>query len=171
MGQKDAKNLDLPLKSHGFSWNCLKKEVEKVFTSSYNHTIDAKNRLFIPAKFRDEFGEEIVISRSVRGKCLKIYSTAEWKKYLQPISEKMDRDEAEYILRVMNGNSIRLPLDSTGRVQLTKELIDFAELKDGKVVIVGCGDYAEIWSEEGYEKNVTNADEERIRMLLKSVGL
>ncbi len=142
-----------------------------MFTSSYNHTIDAKNRLFIPAKFREEFGDEIVVSRSIRGRCLKVYSTAEWDKYLQPIKEGMDRDEAELILRVMNGKSLRLPLDSTGRVQLTQELIDYAELTDHQAVIVGCGDYAEIWSADGYEQNVTNADEERIRMLLKSAGL
>lgn len=142
-----------------------------MFTSSYNHTIDAKNRLFIPAKFREEFGDEIVISRSIRDKCLKIYSTAEWDRYLKPIKEGMDRDQSEFILRVMNGKSIRLPLDSTGRVQLTAELISFAGLESKQVVIVGCGDYAEIWSEEGYEQNVTNADEEKIRMLLKSVGL
>ena len=48
-----------------------------MFTSSYHHTIDAKNRLFIPAKFREEFGDEIVISPSIRGNYLNIYSLEE----------------------------------------------------------------------------------------------
>ncbi len=141
-----------------------------MFTSSYNHTIDAKNRLFIPAKFREEFGEEIVISQSIRERCLKVYSTDEWDRYLEPI-KKLDRAQSEYILRVMNGNSLRQGLDSTGRVQLTPELIEFAGLASKQVVIVGCGDYAEIWSEEEYEKNVKSADAEKLRMLLESAGL
>ena len=141
-----------------------------MFTSSYNHTIDAKNRLFIPAKFREKLGDEIVISQSIRNNCLKVCSVAEWDKYLEPI-KKLDRAQSEYILRIMNGNSLSLPLDSTGRVQLTADLIAYAGLEKKQVVIVGCGDYAEIWSEEEYDKNVRSADVEKIRNMLENVGL
>ena len=71
----------------------------------------------------------------------------------------------------MNGNSSRQPLDATGRVQISAELIAFAGLENKAVVIVGCGDYAEIWSEEEYEKNVKHADIDKIRMVLESAGL
>ncbi len=141
-----------------------------MFTSSYHHTIDAKNRLFIPAKFREEFGGEIVISPSIRGNYLNVYSTEEWDRYLEPI-KKLDRVQSEPLLRVMNGNSLRQPLDATGRVQLTQELVDYAGLESKAVVIVGCGDYAEIWSEEEYEKTVKSADIDKMRMMLESAGL
>ena len=141
-----------------------------MFTSSYNHTIDAKNRLFIPAKFREKLGDEIVISQSVRNNCLKVCSVAEWDKYLEPI-KKLDRAQSEYILRIMNGTSLSVPLDTTGRVQLTTDLIAYAGLEKKQVVIVGCGDYAEIWSEEEYDKNVRSADVEKIRNMLENAGL
>jgi len=141
-----------------------------MLTSSYNHTIDAKNRVFIPAKFRERLGDEIVISQSVRENCLKVCSVAEWDKYIEPI-KKMDRAQSEFLLRVMNGTSITLLLDSTGRVQLTPELIKYAHLENKQVVIVGCGDYAEIWSEEAYNGKVKSADPDMIRHMLESVGL
>lgn len=141
-----------------------------MFTSSYHHTIDAKNRLFIPAKFREEFGDEIVISPSIRGNYLNVYSLEEWNRYLEPI-KKLDRAKAEEYFRFMNGNSSRQPLDATGRVQISAELIAFAGLENKAVVIVGCGDYAEIWSEEEYEKSVKHADIDKIRMVLESAGL
>ena len=138
-----------------------------MFTSSYNHTIDAKNRIFIPAKFREKLGEEIVISQSVREHCLKVCSVDEWDKYLEPI-KKLDRAQSEYI---MNGTSLSLPLDSTGRVQLTADLIAYAGLENKQVVIVGCGDYAEIWSEEEYNKKVKMADVETVKNILENAGL
>ena len=141
-----------------------------MFTSSYNHTIDAKNRVFIPAKFREKLGDEIVISQSVREHCLKICSVAEWEKYLEPI-KKLDRAQSEYVLRIMNGSSLSLPLDSTGRVQLTADLIAYAGLENKQVVIVGCGDYAEIWSEEAYRSKTKPEDIERARNILENVGL
>lgn len=141
-----------------------------MFTSSYNHTIDAKNRVFIPAKFREKLGDEIVISQSIREKCLKVHSIAEWEKYLEPI-KGMDRAESEFILRRMNGTSLSVPLDATGRVQLTTDLIAYAGLEGKQVVIVGCGDYAEIWSQEAYDSQVKDADLDKIRRMLENAGL
>ena len=51
----------------------------------YRHVIDAKNRLFIPAKFREELGETFYITRKVMEKCLAIYSEAEWQKFSEKI--------------------------------------------------------------------------------------
>lgn len=141
-----------------------------MLASSYNHTIDAKNRLFIPAKFREKLGDEIVISKALRGDYLNVYSTAEWEKYLEPI-KKMDRADSELVLRSLNGRSLTASLDGTGRVQLTPELIRDGHLESKQVVIVGCGDYAEIWSEEEYNEKVLNADQDRIRSLLERIGL
>ena len=51
----------------------------------FNHNLDTKKRLFIPAKFRDELGETFVIAKLLRGDCLRICSLEEWEKYLAPI--------------------------------------------------------------------------------------
>lgn len=141
-----------------------------MLASSFNHTIDAKNRLFIPAKFREKLGNEIVISQALRGRYLNVYSTAEWEKYLEPI-KKMDRAESEPILRFLNGTSLTVTLDGTGRVQLTPELIDYANIQSKQIVIVGCGDYAEIWSDKDYKEKVLNVDKDRLISLLERVGL
>jgi len=142
-----------------------------MFTSSYNHNIDAKNRLFIPAKFREKLGEEVVISQGVRKNCLKVCSVAEWDKYLKSIEAKFDKADSEFLLRVINGTSITVPFDTAGRVQLTVDLIKFASLEKRQVVIVGCGEYAEIWNESDYAKEVREADRDEIRRKLESKGL
>ena len=148
-----------------------RKEAHEMLSSEYRHGVDPKNRLFIPVKFRDKLGEEIVISESVRKNCLKVCSVAEWDKYLKSIEEKFDKADSEYLLRVINGSSVTLPFDSAGRVQLTTDLIKFAGLEKRQVVIVGCGEYAEIWNESDYAREVKEADRAELRRKLESKGL
>ena len=132
--------------------------------------MDAKNRIFIPAKFREELGEDIVISPSLRKKCLVVYSIKEWESYLAPIKAGLKREELETVMRYINSRALRLFLDSTGRVQLTPELVKHAELTDKQIQIVGCGDYAEIWDAETYEKLMAQTNDEDILGIVGKLG-
>lgn len=140
-----------------------------MFSGEFKHSIDAKKRLFIPAKHREELGEEFMIVRSMREKCLQVYSMEEWQRYIEPIM-KMDRKNSEKILRTLHRNAVNVTPDAQGRVILSDSLIQHAEIKKDAVV-VGCGTYAEIWAGEVYEQTLENEDLDDIRDVLESFGL
>ena len=64
----------------------------------FSHTVDAKNRMFVPAKYREELGETFVIFRSIRGNYIKMLSLGEWENYIAPI-KALPRKDAEATLQ------------------------------------------------------------------------
>ena len=126
----------------------------------YRHGMDAKNRVFIPAKLREELGQTFIVAKDLREKCLKVYSQAEWDRYLAPIKNQ-ERRLAERVLRFL----------SASMTQVTpKDLAQYAEIEHD-VVVVGCYDYAEIWAEEAYSRLKENEDVEEMIRELESFGL
>ena len=140
-----------------------------MLSGEFRHQVDTKNRLFIPAKHREELGESFMIARSIRENCLQVYSMEEWEKYIEPI-KKMDRKDSERILRTLHRNAVNVSADTQGRVVLSPSLVEHAQITKGAVV-VGCGTYAEIWSEEVYEKTLEEENLDDIRSVLESFGL
>ena len=140
-----------------------------MFTGEFNHTLDSKNRLFIPAKHREELGEDFMVVRSIRENCIKVYSLAEWENFLKPIME-LPRKTGEATLRFLHRNAAKVSPDSQGRILLPSGLIEYAQITKGAVV-VGCGNYAEIWSEENYNEAVEAEDQEAIKLALEEAGL
>ncbi len=140
-----------------------------MLSGEFKHTLDPKKRLFIPAKHREELGESFMIARSIRDNCLKVYSMSEWDKYIEPIL-KMDRKDSEVILRTLHRNAAQVTPDAQGRIVLPVSLIEHAKINKGAVV-VGCGTYAEIWSEEEYFANVEGENFEEIRATHEMFGL
>ena len=140
-----------------------------VLSGEYRHTLDPKNRLFIPAKHREELGDSFMVVRSIRESCLQIYSLEEWDKYIEPI-KKMERRDSEKILRVLHRNAAQVSPDAQGRIVLPISLIQHAEIVKGAVV-VGCGSYGEIWSEENYDKAMEAEDLDDVKNVLESFGL
>ena len=140
-----------------------------MFTGEFNHTLDSKNRLFIPAKHREELGECFMVVRSIRENCIKVYSLEEWDRFLKPIME-LPRKTGEATLRFLHRNAAQVTPDSQGRIVLPISLIEHAKIVKGAVV-VGCGTYAEIWSEEEYSRTVDEENFADIRAALESFGL
>ena len=140
-----------------------------MLSNNFKHNVDSKNRLFVPAKYREELGETFVVSQSIRGNYLKIYSHAEWEKYIAPI-KLLPRKTSEEALRFLIGNSIEVSPDGQGRIVLPQSMLQFASITKG-TVIIGCGDYAEIWAEESYDNNQAEQDMEALRAALEDCGL
>jgi len=140
-----------------------------MLSGEFKHNLDPKNRLFIPAKHREELGEAFMVARSIRDHCLKVYSMSEWDKYIEPIL-KMDRKDSEVILRTLHRNAAQVTPDSQGRILLPPSLVEHAQIVKGAVV-VGCGTYAEIWSEEVYAETVEEENLADMRAVLESFGL
>ena len=145
------------------------EEAMEMLSGEFKHILDPKKRLFIPSKHREELGESFMVARSIRDNCLKVYSMAEWDNYIAPIL-KMDRKDSEVILRTLHRNAAQVAPDAQGRIVLPVSLIEHAKIVKGAVV-VGCGTYAEIWSEEEYTRTVDEENFADIRAALESFGL
>lgn len=110
-------------------------------TGEYQHTLDAKGRLFIPAKLRDELGSVFYVTLSM-DTCLCAYSAESWKAF----SDKVDA--MPYVkqrkMRPLFAYAAKCELDSQGRALLPQNLRDIAKLEKD-VVVVGCNNHAEFW--------------------------
>ena len=116
----------------------------------YHHTIDEKNRLIIPSKFRNELGEKFVITRGLE-KCLFVYSYSEWESIVSklknlPFTKKDSRNFTRFFL----SGATECVLDKSGRVSVTSPLVNYAGLTNS-CVIIGANDRLEIWDETEWE--------------------
>ncbi len=128
-----------------------------VFSGTYQHTVDSKNRLFIPAKFRELLGDNFMVMQNVEG-CLDII-TAEARDAIVEKLSLLPRTQTCKIKRFLFSGAGDCNPDSQGRVVIPKQLIDFAELEKN-VLIIGAGDHIEIWNEEKLEKNLSTMSNE-----------
>lgn len=115
-----------------------------MFLGTYSPKIDAKGRLILPAKFRDELAEGLVLTRG-QERCLYVFTLEEFQRIHEqmrsaPISSKQARD---YIRVFLSGASDEVP-DSQGRVTIPVNLRQYAGL-DREVTVIGAGSRAEIW--------------------------
>ncbi len=119
------------------------------------HTLDAKKRLFIPAKHREQLGESFVITRNV-DKCLSVFSMEEWERYTDKL-EQLPTTQAREIARFIYSNAAEVQPDAQGRILIPGDLLEYAGIIKSAVVL-GCGRRAEIWAEETWnEKNNAEA--------------
>ena len=136
----------------------------------YRHGLDSKNRIFIPAKMREVLGASFIVAKNFRANCLKIYSETGWNEYMAKVKNLAKQSLQEQIYRIMNSSAQRVSPDSQGRITLPRELVDFAGIVSGAVV-VGCHGYAEIWADERYTKQKDEIDIQRFLEDLEELGL
>ena len=86
-----------------------------MFGGEYRHSKDSKNRVFMPAKLREELGETFVIAKDIREACLKVYSLSGWEEYIAPLKAQ-NRKLSEKILRFLHASLTQVTPDSQGRV-------------------------------------------------------
>lgn len=121
-----------------------------MFIGEYHHTIDEKGRIIIPAKFREELGDNFIITRGIEN-CLFVYSKENWAKITNKLNSlPFTKKDARTFNRFFMSGATDVELDKQGRVNISKPLIDYASLiKD--CVIIGTGDRLEVWSQESWE--------------------
>ena len=133
----------------------------------FQHTIDSKGRLFIPARLREALGNSFYITISFED-CLTIYSTDRWRKAEEKL-ESMSQS-AQMELRVLFSNASHVELDSQGRIPLTLNLREVAGLEKN-VTIVGTGLYVQIWDAEKYKHvEAVESNRENLRNVIEKYG-
>ncbi len=124
----------------------------------YEHTIDDKNRLTLPARFRQSFADGIVVTRGMDG-CLYAYARAEWEQVvdsrlgaLDPLSKEGRRMQRFFF----SGASDAQP-DKQGRVMIPPALLEHAKL-GREVVVAGVRDHLEIWDRAAWRRELNEVE-------------
>ena len=110
-------------------------------TGIYQHSLDAKGRLFIPAKLREELGEVFYLTLSME-KCLSAYSSDSWGVFMDKIKAMPKSKQIK--MRPLFAHAAKCELDAQGRILIPQALRDFAGLTKN-VAVVGSGECAEFW--------------------------
>ena len=136
-------------------------------TGTYEHSIDAKGRLFIPAKLREELGVTFYLAMGV-DECLAIYPQETWNRFTEKFASLPMSQSAA--MRPLFANASKCELDSQGRIVIPQKLRKYAGLEKD-VVIIGVNDRAEIWSAETW--NAREEEEmtpEKMKACLAALG-
>lgn len=124
----------------------------------YQHTVDTKGRLIIPAKYRDALGDAFVITRGLDN-CLFGYPMDEWRKLEEKLKElPMTKKDARAFARFFFSGATEVDLDKQGRINIPAPLIQHAHLEKD-CVIVGVSSKIEIWSKDAWEKYFSESAE------------
>jgi MraZ protein len=129
-----------------------------MFLGRFSHNLDAKGRLAIPAKFRSELAEGVVVTRGI-DRCLSVYPLAAWQTLAEKVSALSISDpDARQFKRMVFAEEMDETLDTQGRIVLPPELRRYAGI-DREAVVVGMNTYVEIW-EPGRWENLSAAVED-----------
>lgn len=140
-----------------------------MYMSEYNHTIDAKGRLIIPSKFRENLGEHFVVTKGLDG-CLLIYDNEEWADFEEKLKElPTSQKAARQFVRFFLAGASEVETDKQGRILIPGNLREFAGL-DKDVVLVGVGKKIEIWDKIRYEESASDEDIEAISEKMLEMG-
>lgn len=122
------------------------EEGVKSVTGEYQHSLDNKGRLFIPAKLRDELGEVFYVTLSM-DRCLCAYSSVNWQQLSDKVSAMPYIQQRK--MRPLFAHAARCELDSQGRALIPQNLREFAGLVKN-VTVIGCNNHAELWDSEAW---------------------
>lgn len=118
-----------------------------VFLGEYAHNVDKKGRMIIPAKFREELGEKVIITRGLDG-CLSVYTLDQWQIRLQQaLKLPSTKRDARMYVRMLAGKANECEIDAQGRVLIPASLIQYASIVK-ECIVIGCANYVEIWANE-----------------------
>ena len=118
---------------------------------NFQNSIDGKNRISVPSKFRDELGYKCVITKGL-DKCLVLYPESVWKEETKKIASLPKSDpKARNYIRFVFGAAFEVEIDKQGRTVFPQVLKDYAGL-DKDVITVGAVDRVEFWAKDLYEK-------------------
>lgn len=136
----------------------------------YNHTVDAKGRLIVPSRFREQLGEEFVVTKGLDG-CLFVYENTEWKALEEKLHAlPLTNANARKFSRFFLAGATTCEVDKQGRILLPAVLREFAKI-DKDAVLVGVGSRIEIWSREVWNESNTYDDMEEIAENMEGLGI
>ena len=141
-----------------------------MFMGEYSHTVDAKGRLIVPSRFREQLGDEFVVTKGLDG-CLFAYENTEWKALEEKLQAlPLTNANARKFTRFFLAGASTCEVDRQGRILIPSVLREFAGIEK-EAVLVGVGSRIEIWNKSIWsEKNVYD-DMDEIAENMEGLGI
>lgn len=143
-----------------------------MFLGEYEHAIDDKGRLAIPAKFRDELAHGLFLTRGL-DRCLVIWSPESWKIIAERLSSlPLMQADARRIQRLFFSGAVNTVPDKLGRIVIPQYLRSYADL-DGGVVVAGLLNRVEIWGQSHWQNERDSAEAQSVELAehLSNLGI
>lgn len=140
----------------------------RMLMGEYQHNMDAKGRITIPSRYREELGETFYVSKGLDG-CLTLYSEEQWRLRVAKINELPD-SQTQYIRRNLYATTEQVTPDKQGRILISPTLRRHAGLvKD--VTVIGVGTTAEIWDSERWNAFNESMSSEQLLNDMKALNI
>jgi MraZ protein len=121
-----------------------------MFMGEFQHSIDVKGRMIVPAKFRDLLGETFVITRGL-DQCILGYPMDEWRKLEEKLKDlPMTKKDARAFARFFFSGATEVEIDKQGRINIPSTLIKHASIEK-ECVVLGVSSKIEIWAKDAWE--------------------
>jgi len=142
---------------------------DRLVIGEFKSTLDAKGRMNIPLKLREEMGNDLVLAKTIGTACIKVYSKEDWQKLVARINE-LPQVKTQSIKRFLFGSAYEISADKQGRVSVPQPLREYAMLT-ADVVVVGLEGTAEIWDKASWVKFNENTNNEDLTELALELGI
>ena len=127
-----------------------------MFIGEYQHNLDAKGRIIIPSRFRDELHTTFILARGLDG-CLTIYSLKQWEKLFEEVNKlPTTKKAARQYIRMLTSTATECTLDNQGRIPIPAFLAKPVNIIK-ECVIIGANDHIEIWDKETWDNYYVDA--------------
>jgi MraZ protein len=129
------------------------------FRGHYEHSLDSKDRLTVPARFRTALADGVVLSAGLDA-CVEVYPTAAYAKFEEQVLGGLNplNRHGRMMRRRFHARSHDEALDSAGRIRIPGHLIEHASLEEGPCVVVGVADHLEIWNGDAWAEHDAEID-------------
>ena len=147
-----------------------RKRVCRMFMGEYNHTVDAKGRLIIPSRFREELKNEFIVTKGLDG-CLFVFPGNEWQIFEEKLKAlPLTNKNARQFSRFFVAGATPCELDRQGRILVPQTLREFAGLEKD-VVLTGNLNRIEVWSKEKWNEICDYDDMDSIAESMQDMGI
>ena len=136
----------------------------------YQHVIDSKGRMFLPAKFRSKLGEQVYLVK-VLDRCINIFYEAAFHDFMKKVEDQTNEvTKGRAMKRRISSTVSIIDVDAQGRVLINQKLRDLAGLSKN-VTVVGMGNRVEIWDPDAYTAAIDAVDDEDLESAMISFGM
>ena len=139
-----------------------------MFTGEYNHSIDAKGRVIVPSKFREQLGEEFVVTKGLDG-CLFVYHKSEWEGIEEKFRGLPSNAETRRFMRFFFAGAATCEVDKQGRILIPPNLREHADLQKD-IVSAGVLNRVEIWNKDRWLESSNYDDMDEVAEHMAELG-
>lgn len=124
----------------------------------YQHNIDTKGRMIVPAKFREGLGESFILTRGL-DQCLFAYPQEEWKVLEEKLKKlPLTKKDARSFTRFFFSGAVECEVDKQGRINISQPLRNYSKLEK-ECIVIGVSNRVEVWAKEIWEDYFTESEE------------